>query len=105
MMKMKWFLALIIAIIWSSAIANKPMSDGEVRDRIIAGSISAFDGNCPCPYTEVRKNEPCGSNSGYSRSEGVKCYRSDISDQEVRQYRLDNDIPKPKLPWEIERKL
>ncbi|MBN9287909.1 MAG: hypothetical protein BGO43_00175 [Gammaproteobacteria bacterium 39-13] len=84
---------------------GKDLTDGEVRDRIIGGSISAYDGGpCPCPYTEFKNDQICGDSSAYSRGEDIKCYRKDISDREVKRYRIENGIDKPKLPWQIEQK-
>lgn len=89
------------------ASSTKPLPDGEARDLIIRGNISAFEGECPCPYSEkdTPSRDPCGESSFYNQSPGsIKCYPGDISDEEVRRFREQYRIEEPKLPWEKEKK-
>lgn len=106
-LSLKWFcmLGLLSFTAMTYAGVGKDLTDGEVRDRIIGGSISAYEGGpCPCPYTEFKNDQICGDSSAYSRGEDIRCYRKDISDREVKRYRIENGIDKPKLPWQIEQK-
>ncbi len=73
----------------ASALFQARLSDDQIRDRIIASSIAAYSGSCPCPYNTDRAGRRCGARSAYSRPGGAspKCYRSDISDAEVARWR------------------
>ena len=73
----------------SAAAAQARLSDDQIRDRIIASSIAAYSGSCPCPYSTDRAGRRCGGRSAYSRPGGAspKCYRSDISDAQVARWR------------------
>jgi hypothetical protein len=64
-------------------------SDAQVRREMIAESISAYDGACPCPYNTMRNGAACGGRSAYSRpgGEAPLCYESDITDGMVADYR------------------
>lgn len=106
-MKYRLHVAYILMAFASVTIAEetKPLPDGEVRDLIIRGNISAFEGECPCPYTLDKNKNICGENSSYNQNPGtVKCYPGDISDQELRQFRERNNIDAPKLPWERDKR-
>ncbi len=90
------------------AANTKPLPDGEARDLMIRGNISAFQGECPCPYSPDTKSverEPCGENSFYNQNPGsIKCYAGDISDEELKQFRNQYQIEEPKLPWDKDKK-
>jgi len=54
---------------------------------IIAQSIAAYGGSCPCEYsTDVAGNQ-CGGRSAWSRSGGAEplCYHSDITMERLRR--------------------
>lgn len=55
------------------------LSDDEVRERIIADSISRYPGNCACPYSTMRNGRRCGGRSAYSKPGGRApiCYADD----------------------------
>ena len=65
------------------------LTDQQIRRRLIAESIAAYSGPCPCPYNVMRNRKPCGSNSAYSKPGGRSplCYEKDVSDSMVRNYR------------------
>lgn len=67
-------------------------SDAEIRKRLIAESIDAYPGNCPCPYHADRAGRSCGRRSAYSRPGGHAplCYPRDVSDEMVERYRADH---------------
>lgn len=47
---------------------------GDVKQKIIQSSISAYRGNCPCPYNTDRAGRRCGGRSAYSRHGGASPY-------------------------------
>lgn len=64
-------------------------SQAEIRQAIIAESIAAYPGRCPCPYNAARNGSACGARSAWSRKGGYAplCYECDISDDMVRRWR------------------
>ena len=64
-------------------------TDDEIRELMIAESLAAYPGTCPCPYFSDRAGRRCGGRSAYSRPGGASplCYTSDISDAAVAAYR------------------
>jgi hypothetical protein len=81
--------ALGPAVAAAPARAQQPPSDDQIRDRIIAISIAEYPGICACPYSLMRSGRKCGKRSAYSKPGGYepKCYRDDVSDEMVRDYR------------------
>lgn len=65
------------------------LSDAEIRKILIAESIAAYSGSCPCPYSTARNGTRCGRRSAWSRAGGEAplCYPKDVSEEMVRQYR------------------
>ena len=55
-------------------------TDAEVRQQMIARSIEAYSGSCPCPEFRDRGGRRCGGRSAYSRPGGASplCYARDI---------------------------
>ena len=55
---------------------------------IIAQSINAYPGSCPCPYNRDRAGRRCGGRSAWSRPGGYSpmCYDTDISQARLRTY-------------------
>ena len=45
-------------------------SDADIKKAIIAESIAAYPGPCPCPYNIARNGSSCGKRSAYSRPGG-----------------------------------
>lgn len=72
-----------------SAPAAARETDAQIKQKIIQQSISSYPGNCPCPEFTDRAGRRCGARSAWSRAGGYapKCYPSDVSDAEVREYR------------------
>ena len=68
---------------------GKRLSDAQIKKVIIDGSIAAYDGNCPCPYSRARNGSRCGKRSAYSREGGAAplCYPEDVSVEMVQRYR------------------
>lgn len=132
-MKFYPHLLLLVGILTPWTLhAIKPMSDEEVRDLIVQGSIKDYEEgtNCPndfqvrkrepirttegsvsesttsenpfvcecaCPYSKDIKGNKCGQNSAYF-SGLTKCYREDVKDYEVSDFRSENGIPDPNKP-------
>jgi hypothetical protein len=70
----------------SGAVA---LTDAEVRQRLVADSIAAYDGACPCPFSVDSAGHECGARSAYSRDGGASplCYPEDVSDEIMQGYR------------------
>jgi hypothetical protein len=66
-------------------------SDDEVAKILIAESIAAYSGSCPCPYNRARNGSRCGKRSAYSRPGGASplCYRRDVSDEMIKAWRAE----------------
>jgi hypothetical protein len=69
-------------------------SDDEVRDLMIAESIAAYPGPCPCPYNVMRNGKSCGGFSAWSKPGGEEplCFPEDITDAEVEAYRARHGL-------------
>lgn len=68
---------------------KQALSDAQIRQILIGESISAYSGNCPCPYSTARNGSRCGKRSAYSREGGAAplCYAKDVTDEMVKVYR------------------
>lgn len=93
-LSMKWQIsALIVLSAFAAseqiAVAKSSLSDAEIRQRIIAASISSYPGNCPCPYNSARNGSSCGRRSAWSRAGGAAptCYPNEISKARVDAWR------------------
>jgi hypothetical protein len=64
-------------------------TDVEIRDQLVARSIEAYSGSCPCPYNVDRGGRRCGARSAYSRPGGASplCFATDVSDRMITEYR------------------
>ena len=71
---------------WAAAAE---LSAAEIRQLLIAKSIAAYPGSCPCPYNTDRAGRQCGRRSAYSKQGGYAplCYASDVTERMVREYR------------------
>lgn len=69
------------------------LSDQQIRQLLIQRSITAYSGNCPCPYSRASNGSRCGGRSAYSRPGGASplCYDADITAQMVANYRKNNE--------------
>jgi hypothetical protein len=72
-----------------SADARAPLSDAQIKQRIIKESIASYPGNCPCPYNTARNGSSCGGRSAWSRAGGYApmCYARDVSKAQVNAWR------------------
>ena len=73
----------------AGAWAQTRKTDGQIKQDIIAASIAAYRGSCPCPYNVDRGGRRCGARSAYSRPGGAMplCYERDVSQKMVDDYR------------------
>ena len=85
------FVCLCVLVLPATSFA---ISNDDVRNMIIAESLRAYPGPCPCPYNIMRNGAPCGYRSAYSKPGGYEplCYKTDISDKMVEIYRNKNNI-------------
>jgi hypothetical protein len=69
--------------------AKPPLSDAQVKQRIIRESIASYPGNCPCPYNTTRNGSSCGGRSAWSRKGGYAplCYVADVNNSDVQDWR------------------
>ena len=84
--------AIVSVLAFGSAWAQtkkQSKTDAEVRQEIIAASIAAYRGSCPCPYNVDRAGRRCGARSAYSRPGGAMpmCYEKDVTQKMVDDYR------------------
>ncbi len=72
--------------------SDKELSDSQIKALMIKESISSYSGNCPCPYNTDRAGRRCGKRSAWSKAGGYSplCYDSDISDEMVKRYKMNN---------------
>lgn len=88
--------ALTLTAIADTGLAADNLTDAQVRERIVAESIAAYPGNCPCPYNVDRAGRSCGGRSAWSKAGGYSpiCYTREVSDEQIREYRARHGIPK-----------
>jgi hypothetical protein len=87
-------LTAVVAIltVWGTASALA-LTDGQVRDLMIKDSIKSYSGACPCPYSFTAEGLRCGTQSAWSKKHGTpSCYRQDIDDPAVADYRKKNGL-------------
>jgi uncharacterized protein YraI len=65
------------------------LSDSTIIQRIIAESLAAYPGSCPCPYNRDRGGRTCGRRSAYSKPGGYSpiCYAEDVSRAMIEAFR------------------
>lgn len=92
-------LALAIACL-SCAISAQgqgpaTLSVAQVKQKIIAESIAAYPGRCPCPYNAARNGSACGGRSAWSRQGGYAplCFEREISAAMVLRWRQEQRTP------------
>lgn len=65
------------------------LSDSLIVQRLIAGSIANYPGNCPCPENRDRAGRRCGKRSAWAKGGGYAplCYASDITPAMISAFR------------------
>lgn len=73
---------------WAQSKSTRK-TDDQIRQEMIAASIAAYSGSCPCPYNTDRRGHRCGGRSAYSRPGGASplCYAKDVTKKMVDDYR------------------
>ncbi len=81
--------ALISTVIFSPSVAQRSLTDAQIKQEIIRQSIENYPGNCPCPYNTASNGSRCGGRSAYSRGGGYApmCYAADVSAAQIAAYR------------------
>ncbi len=84
-----------LAIFSASAIcfAKGPQqSDVEVKKAVIAESISAYPGKCPCPFNVAKNGSSCGGRSAWSKQGGYApiCYEKEVTAEMISKWRAEN---------------
>jgi hypothetical protein len=96
---MKNLCALVLMLAAGTAYAplagaqgRQPPSETKVKQQIIAESIAAYPGRCPCPYNAAKNGSACGGRSAWSRKGGYApiCYEREISSEMVRKWREEH---------------
>jgi hypothetical protein len=66
-----------------------PATDAQIQATVVARSLAAFHGTCPCPYSIDREGQRCGERSIYSRStnSSLLCYPHDVTPKMIADYR------------------
>jgi hypothetical protein len=84
---MRWGIALLVML--AAPAFGQSSTDLRDRERMIAASIRAYPGNCPCPYNTDRAGRRCGARSAYDKPGGHAplCFPSDISDSRLAAWR------------------
>jgi hypothetical protein len=82
-------LALSAVVFATPGDARSPLSDGQIKQRIIKQSIASYPGACACPYNTARNGSSCGGRSAWSRGGGYApmCYAKDVSKAQVNAWR------------------
>ncbi len=86
------------------------MLDDEIKELIIRESISGFKGECACPYSNKFNKDSnsgdeqlCGGNSEYFKVPGeLQCYPTDITAEDVKNYRDTHGLTIPLNRWKRE---
>ena len=84
---------MLTLILPMTALAKEPvqhgLSEAEVKKAIIAASINAYSGNCPCPYNSARNGSACGGRSAWSRRGGYApiCYEKEVTPAMILDWR------------------
>ena len=89
---------MVLAAIATVALAAETgMSDAEIRQRMIAESLAAYPGPCPCPDNTMKNGRRCGNFSAYSKPGGRSplCYPHDVSQKMVDDYRQSHRLMRP----------
>ncbi|MFJ3481947.1 hypothetical protein ACIPL1_01050 [Pseudomonas sp. NPDC090202] len=83
------FATLALLSAFSATAKETRLSDATIIQHIIEDSISAYPGNCPCPYNSARNGSRCGKRSAYNRAGGYSplCFKEDVTQDMVQEYR------------------
>ena len=92
-MKLLNTIAILGGLLLAGPALAGDMTDGQVRERIVEESVAAHAGSCACPDEFDAISRACArSAQGKSGGEKVVCYPHEISDQQVREYRMRHHL-------------
>ena len=75
-----------VSLLSDVAIAkSQPANNDQIKQAIINESISAYPGNCSCPYNSARNGRSCGKRSAWSRAGGYSpiCYKNEVTQEMI----------------------
>lgn len=81
---------LVIFLLFLTAPADaQQLTDDQVKQQIVAESIAAYPGRCPCPYNRAKNGSQCGGRSAWSRAGGYSpiCYPEEVTAEMVATWR------------------
>ncbi|MEN0617266.1 hypothetical protein ABK730_19365 [Klebsiella indica] len=69
-----------------------PLTDNQVKQRIIDDSIASYPGTCACPFNTARNGSSCGRRSAWSKAGGYSpiCYKKEVTKEMVKEWRQRN---------------
>ena len=80
-----------IAFVTSSAALGKgpAISDTQIKENIIKGSIAEYPGTCACPFNRARNGSSCGKRSAWSKAGGYSpiCYKDEVTKEMIKAWR------------------
>src|SRR5437763_11102608 len=85
--------AVVVSVLaFATAWAQTKKTDAQIKQDMIATSIAAYSGSCPCPYNRDRAGRSCGKRSAYSRPGGAAplCYEGDVTEKMGGAYRASH---------------
>jgi len=84
-------LALCTTVTPAKDLRPLVLSEAEIKQAIIAESLSAYPGNCPCPYNKARNGSACGGRSAWSRKGGYApiCYENEVTPEMISKWRRE----------------
>ncbi|WP_044184919.1 hypothetical protein [Phytobacter massiliensis] len=83
--------ALLISSDMATAKSN-PLTDDQVKQKIIEDSIASYQGTCACPFNTARNGSSCGRRSAWSKAGGYSpiCYKKEVTKEMVKEWRQQN---------------
>ena len=86
-------IAMLSGLMLAGAVLAGDMTDGQVRERIVEESVAAHAGSCACPGDYDVIIRACGARSSQDKAgDKVVCYPHEISDRQVREYRVRHNL-------------
>ena len=84
---------LAAAVTAAQTTAKSTLTVAQIKTAIKDASITAYPGNCPCPYNVDRGGRRCGKRSAYDRPGGASpiCFDSDVTPAMIEAYRKRAD--------------
>jgi hypothetical protein len=69
-------------------------TDAQIKEELIAQSIAAYPGRCPCPYNLAKNGSRCGKRSAWSKAGGHSplCYPEDVTEEMIEAYKKQNGL-------------